>query len=96
MDGNTYRQQAENYGDWYDLGAVMRLPNRMARNRSLETRFVTLPTSDQTAIVWAVDNDVLTRLMDEGLIALSPDEMAMTSGKAFEAEVREKLGVAVE
>lgn len=96
VDDKTYRQQAENYGDWYDLSAVLMLLNRMAQDRDLKTRFVTLPTGDQTAIIWAVDDDVLTPLMDEGLIALSPDEVAMKSGKAFEAEVREKLGAAVE
>lgn len=86
--GKAYQQEAENYGDWYDLGAVLKLMNRIALDQDLESRFVTLATGDQTAIVWVVDDRELTLLVDEGLVTLGADELAMQNGKAFEAEVR--------
>ncbi len=56
--------------------------------QSVKMRFVTLPTGDQTAIIWAVDNQIFTHLLNQGLIKLSPEEkMAMNTGKAIEEQV---------
>lgn len=94
--GKTYRQEAENHGDWYDLHAVLMLLNRIALDQSSQSRFVTLPTGDQTAIIWVVEEQKLARLVGEGLVSLSPAELSMQTGKAFEAEVRNKFGGTVE
>lgn len=89
--GKSYQKEAVNYGDWYDIGAVLMLLNRIAVEQSAESRFVTLPTGDQTAIIWVVENQILTSLLDEGLVRLSPEELSMQTGKAFEVEVKKEL-----
>lgn len=89
--GKSYQQVAKNYGDWYDIGAVLMLLNRIAVDQAINSRFVTLPTGDQTATVWTVDNEKLTQLQAEGLIRLSAAEVSMQTGKAFEEEVRKHL-----
>ncbi len=91
LNGTLYRRQAENYGDWYDLEAVLMLLNQIAIDQGLPERFVTLPTGDQTAIIWAVDNHVLDELIEQRLIKLSPAELSMRSGKAFEESVKRAL-----
>ncbi len=87
--GKSYQQAAENYGDWYDVSAVLRLLNRIAVDQALDDRFMSLPTGDQTAIIWVVGAQKLTQLQTEGLIRLSAAELSMQTGKAFEQEVRE-------
>jgi hypothetical protein len=83
FNGREYRQIAENYGDWYDIEAVLMLLNRIAVDNALNSRFVTLLTDDQTAIVWVVDNNQLARLQQEGLINLSEAQIAMRTGEAL-------------
>lgn len=91
VNGTLYQRKAENYGDWYDLEAVLLLLNQVAVDQSANSRFVTLATYDQTAIVWAVDDQVLNQLIDKGLVSLSPAERSMQTGKAFEAAVLKEL-----
>ncbi len=90
FNGQHYTQTAKNFGDWYDLHAVLMLLNRMAVDQSLNSRFVTLPTGDQTAIIWVVNDQLLSQLQNEGLIRLSDVELSMQTGKAFEQEMRDK------
>ncbi|GHA18806.1 hypothetical protein GCM10008090_30530 [Arenicella chitinivorans] len=91
VNGNTYYQQAENYGDWYDIEAMLRLMNRVAVAENFKSRFVTLPTSDQTAIIWSASDDALQTLSQRGLIALGDATLSMVNGKAFEDEVKAAL-----
>ena len=93
FNGKDYQQIAENYGDWYDVEAVLMLLNRIAVDNPLESRFVTLLTGDQTAIVWVIDNNKLDRLQKEGLINLSEAEIAMRTGEAFETIAKSKFDV---
>lgn len=88
VGGKWYEQKATNYGDWYDIHAVLLLLNKIAVDQGSQTRFVTLPTEDQTAIIWVVGEQVLGSLLDEGLVHISAQELSMQTGKAFEAEVR--------
>lgn len=87
----SWQQRAENYGDWYDLSAVLALLNRIALDQESRYRFVTLPTGDQTAIIWAVEDDLLTQLTDEKLVRISPEEASMQTGKAFEKKALKGL-----
>jgi hypothetical protein len=89
--GQSYQQQGENHGDWYDLNAVLLLLNRMAVDQKMGDRFMVLPTGDQTAIVWVVDKETLTQLLKEGLISLSPVGLSMQEGKAFEEQALKTL-----
>lgn len=91
LGDTTWQQRAENYGDWYDLTAVLSLLNRIALDQGSRYRFVTLPTGDQTAIIWAVENDVLTRLTEEALVQISPEEASMQTGKAFDEAMLKSL-----
>ncbi len=91
FQGKSYRQEAKNYGDWYDVHAVLKLLNRIAVDQKIPERFVTLPTGDQTAIIWVVDKEVLAQLLKEGLITLSRAELSMQEGKIFEKAGIKKL-----
>jgi len=91
VNGKAYQKKAGNYGDWYDVGAVLMLLNEIAVDQSRQSRFVTLQTGDQTAIIWVVENNTLNSLLDQGLVRLSPEELSMKTGKAFEAKVKKQL-----
>lgn len=91
IDGSSYSQVAENYGDWYDIGAVLTLLNRIALEQGRKSRFVSLPTGDQTAIVWVVEYKKLMQLIDEGLIQMSAAELSMQTGKAAEEAMKKEL-----
>jgi hypothetical protein len=91
LDGTDYQATAENLGDWYDLGAVLELLNRMAVQNALPERFVSLPTGDQTATVWVIDSERLATLTEAGLVELSESDQAMIAGKTAEQEAIEDL-----
>ena len=91
--GQTYHRQATNYGDWYDLDAVLALLNHIAWDRNSQQGFVTLPTGDQTAIVWVVDANALELLQGQGLLQVSSAELSLATGKEFEQQVIDTLGV---
>jgi hypothetical protein len=92
VNGKTYQQQARNLGDWYDLEAVLTLLNQIAVDQNSQYRFVILPTGDQTAIVWAANADALNMLLAKQLIELSPAELSLATGKAFEQAVEAQYG----
>ncbi len=80
----SYQQTAENFGDWYDLSAVITLLNTMAKASESKDRFVSLPTGDQTAIVMVIEKKSLQTLIDDGLMIISDHNQAMLLGKMFE------------
>ncbi|ASP37622.1 hypothetical protein CHH28_02580 [Bacterioplanes sanyensis] len=92
INGKTYQQEARNLGDWYDLEAVLTLLNQLAVDQDSQYRFVLLPTGDQTAIVWAANADALNTLLAKQLIELSPAELSLATGKAFEQAVQTQYG----
>ena len=96
LNGKTYELQAENYGDWYDVGAILTLLNMLSIDQDLDDRFVMLPTGDQTAIIMVIHRSALRTLIDDGLmIKASPDD-PMATGKAFEEQVRAAFSLDVD
>ena len=65
--------------------------NRVAVAEKFKSRFVVLPTGDQTAIIWSASDNALQTLSQRGLIALGDALLSMVSGKAFEDEVKAAL-----
>lgn len=90
-NGKQYRQEAENYGDWYDVDAVLLLLNTIAEDIHSSDRFLVLPTEDQTAIVLVAPQAALAKLFAQNLLYVADPSAARLGGKAFEKEVTEKL-----
>lgn len=88
LDGRTWQLQAANYGDWYDVTAVLALLNRMATEGGYPERFITLDTGDQSALVVAVNQTALRELVTRGLFELADAERARALGHEFEAGQR--------
>ncbi|HEY0635082.1 MAG TPA: hypothetical protein VGE00_06860 [Gammaproteobacteria bacterium] len=86
-----YEMTAENYGDWYDLDAVLALLNQMSNENGLADRFITLPTDDQTALVLVISTDALTSLTKQQLLTISAAELAYVHGKTAEQAVLDSI-----
>ncbi|MFH1468065.1 MAG: hypothetical protein ABIO70_27005 [Pseudomonadota bacterium] len=82
---------ARDLGDWYDLAAVLGMLNTLARALGQDSRFVTLPTGDQTAIVLTAPGPAIEAAVAEGLIRLEDAGAGEADGKAFEEEVRRRI-----
>ena len=82
-----YEVKAENYGDWYDISSVLFLLNKISIESDLQDRFISLPTSDQMAIVMVIKASSLKQLVSDGLVILSNDNQSMLLGKTFENKV---------
>lgn len=91
INGKTYNKKAENLGDWYDVGAVLSLLNEIALDQGRQSRFVPLPTGDQTSIIWIVEEANLTKLLKDGLVQVGSPELSMQIGKEFEERVKKEL-----
>lgn len=87
----SYQIEANNYGDWYDVDAVLQLLNYLAEAESVTSRFTTLPTGDQTTIVLVADQKQLTALLDSGLITNESSKASMARGKSAEKIIIENL-----
>ncbi len=87
--GKEYHQVAQNYGDWYDISAVLTLLNNIAIDNQLPDRFITLPTGDQTAIVLVIQQDILKQFITKGLVPVSAENRAMLLGKSAENNLTE-------
>lgn len=90
-DGFLYQCEAANYGDWYDVEAVLSLLNRLVEDRGLTQRFVVLYSTDQIASVAVAPRSALQFAFDQRWIVPGQAQQAMESGKAFEAEVLRDL-----
>lgn len=91
VDGRQYQQQAENYGDWYDVPAVLDLLNRVANEENRRSRFVRFESIDQGSIVWVVDKSALAALYQKKLIRLSPHTLGKDIGQSAEKEAAKRL-----
>lgn len=91
INGKSYHRKAQNYGDWYDVDAVLSLLNGIAVDQGRQSRFVSLPTGDQTSIIWVVNEDNLRQLVDEGLVQIGSPELSMQIGKEFEERVKDNF-----
>lgn len=89
--GKKYEQEAQNFGDWYDVDAVLTLLNTIAEDIQANDRFLVLPTGDQTAIVLAIPQDALATLLAQNLIYVEDASVSRLAGKAFEQEMRDQL-----
>lgn len=85
VGGRTWQVQARNFGDWYDVGAVLTLLNRMAEEGAYPERFIVLDPNDQTAQIVAINAAALRELMAKGLLEMPSADLARTLGKEFEA-----------
>jgi hypothetical protein len=87
--GQRYELDAIDYGDWYDVEAVLGLLNSLLRERGSSVRFLPLYTGDQTANVAVGKRDSLAQLVRDGLLAAAASQSARESGQAREREVDE-------
>ncbi|WP_147378738.1 hypothetical protein [Motilimonas pumila] len=87
VNGHRYQQQAQNYGDWYDVVAVLDLLNKVAQQEQRRSRFIQFASTDQGSIVWVVDKQPLASLYQAGLLRYEPYVLAIDIGKASEAKV---------
>lgn len=91
VDGAVYQREAINYGDWYDVDAVLDLLGRLIRDQGLDVSLATLETGDQTALILAGPSPAVQHLIDTQQVTLATPTDAMDSGKAFEAEVLDQM-----
>ena len=92
VDGEELRTDAENLGDWYDVGAVVGMLNELARRRGDPTRWQVLPTGDQSATVIAAPGPAIRRAIREGLLEGEDADRARQDGREFERRAFEALG----
>ncbi|MDR2220741.1 MAG: hypothetical protein LBE24_09220 [Methylobacillus sp.] len=90
-DGNRYRVEARNLGDWYDVDAVLRFMNAIMESRGARARFVSLATTDQMLIVVAAPQDALAKAAEAGLLELGDAAAAEQIGKEYEDKVLREL-----
>lgn len=84
----NWDRQADNYGDWYDVGAVLELINDMAVDIGISKRAIALETYDQTVRVVVGPGESLIAAAADGLIFPVAASSSMDRGKAFEDEIR--------
>jgi HEAT repeat protein len=87
-----YRLAAENYGDYYDVEAVVRALNKALEANGRPERYVGLYTGDQCASFVFADPKVFVPIAEKyGLpLSESPSE-AMRAGRAFDQHVFDSL-----
>ena len=96
LGDRQWDRQAENYGDWYDVGAVLDLLNELAADAGLRDRIMPLETFDQTVTVVVGPGSSLIAAAAEGLVPLADAAGGMERGKAFEEEVRRRYHIIAE
>ena len=90
-DGMIYRTRAQNLGDWYDVDAVLRLLDALLQARKSQDRYLALDTGDQTLIVVGGPRAAIDAALKQKLLTPGDPAEAEHAGKAFEAEVLDKL-----
>lgn len=93
LGDREWERLAENYGDWYDVEAVLGMLNEMAADLGLAQRAMPLVTGDQTAIVIVAPGEALLAAAGEGLIRPGGMREGMDAGKAFEDALRSRYRV---
>lgn len=91
VDGQLLETPAEDYGDWYDVDAVLRLLDAVLLERKASERFLLLDTSDQTAIIVAANAAALEAAIDAHLLTPGDPNAAEALGKGFEQRVLRSL-----
>jgi hypothetical protein len=87
-----YRFEAENYGDYYDVEAVVRAANTVLERNGQQERYIGLYTGDQCACFVFANPKAFVPIAQKYGISLSehPSE-AMRAGRAYEQHVVDRL-----
>lgn len=96
LGDRKWDRQAENYGDWYDVSAVLDLINEMAADVGTANRIMPLETGDQTVTVIVGPGQSLVSAATEGLIRSADAAASRERGKAFEEEVLRRYRIQAE
>ncbi len=91
MDGHRFAVRAEDLGDWYDLPAVLGLLNGLARQRNVDTSWVTLATGGQDVVVVALTARGLGAARTQGWLTPGEANDAVKAGKGAEEQVFQQL-----
>jgi hypothetical protein len=92
-DERVYSFTARNFGDWYDVEAVIHGLNQALEESESAERFIVLYTGDQTCLVTFAPGAAFRRMARELRLPLEDDVQAsMKRGVAFEEYVRSSLG----
>ena len=75
------RTAALNFGQWYDLDAVLGLLNTLLEDRGSESRFVVLATNDRLATVLVGPAAGIQAAAAEGLIEVGEASFPMNAGR---------------
>jgi len=89
-DGRRWSVNAENFGDWYDVDAMLRLANALLRDRASDRRMLLLASEDQTSEVVVAPRAALGAALRKGLLYAGDPAVAREAGQAFEASVGQK------
>lgn len=90
-DGRAYRVPARNYGDWYDVEAVVGLVNALLAARGSDLRMAPLATGDQVSHLLCGPRAGITALVRRGLVRAGAPEAGEELGKDFEDRVFRSL-----
>lgn len=96
LDDREWKRQAENYGDWYDVSAVLDLINEMAADMGTLDRIIPLETGDQTVTVIVGPGQSLIFAAADGLIHPAGAASSRERGKAFEEEILRRYRIVVD
>lgn len=89
----SWEREMANYGDWYDVQAVLNMLNGIAVDIGVSKRVMALQTYDQYVTVIVGPGEALLDAANDGLLDPAVARDSMDRGKAFEDEVREQLGL---
>jgi hypothetical protein len=90
--GRLYRFAAENYGDYYDVDAVVRAMNVALEHNGQRERYIGLYTGDQCAHFVFADPAAFIPIAQRYGLPLSQDgSEAMRAGRAYEQHVFDSL-----
>ncbi|MEM8605887.1 MAG: hypothetical protein AAGF92_02180 [Myxococcota bacterium] len=90
-DGQILETKAADYGDWYDLDAVLGLLNATLRELESDVRYVVVDTDGQIASVLGAPKSGIARARERGLMVFVNADEAMRLGKEFEQKYIERL-----
>lgn len=93
LENRLYRTGAENYGDWYDVDAIVRLINFALETTGQPERFITEESGGQIAYFIFADPFAFVPIARKYGLPLSNDPAeAMRKGMEFEERVINQLG----
>lgn len=91
VNGQRYETQAVDYGDWYDVDAVLRLINKVAADINAKERYYPLHTGDQTLTIVAAPPAAFRQAVQAGILKAGEEATARELGKGYEEQVLRQL-----